>query len=128
LVQNLLPSCLLLKKVKIKIYKTIILPMVLYGCETWCLILREGHRQRVFENRVLWRIFGPRRYEVTEKWRNLHNKDLHDLYSAPSIVRIIKSGRMRWVGHVTQMGEKRSAYRLLTESQRPRKTTRKAKA
>jgi hypothetical protein len=78
----------------------IILPVVLYGCETWSLALREEHRLRVFENRVLRRIFGPRRDEVTGEWRKLHNEELCDLYSLPSIIGIIKSGRMRWVGHV----------------------------
>jgi hypothetical protein len=72
-----------------RIYKTIILPVVLYGCETWSLTLREEHRLRVFENRVLGRIFGPKWDEVTGEWRKLHNKELHDLYSSPSIIRII---------------------------------------
>jgi hypothetical protein len=70
--------------------------VVLYGCETWFLIFREEHRLRVFENRVLRRIFGPKRDEVTGEWRKLNNKELHDLYSSPSIIRIIKSRRMRW--------------------------------
>jgi hypothetical protein len=81
-------------------YKTIILPVVVYGCETWSLTLREEHRLRVFENRVLRRIFGLRRDEVTGEWRKLHNKKLHGLYSSPSIIRIIKSRRIRWAGHV----------------------------
>jgi hypothetical protein len=80
--------------VKIKIYKTIILPVVLYGCETWSLTLREEHRLRVFENRVLRRIFGPKRDEVTGGCRKLHN-ELHGLYSSPSIIRVIKVRRMR---------------------------------
>jgi hypothetical protein len=88
LVQNLLSSGLLSKNVKIGIDKTIILPVVLYGCETWSLILREEHRLRVFENRVLRRIFGPKRDEVTGEWRKLHNEELHDLYSSPSIIRM----------------------------------------
>jgi hypothetical protein len=88
-VQNLLSSRLLSKNVKIIIYKTIILPMVLYGCETWSLTLREEHRLGVFENRVLRRIFGPKRDEVTSEWRKLHNEELRDLYSSPSIIRII---------------------------------------
>jgi hypothetical protein len=79
-----------------EIYKTIILPVVLYGCETWSLTLTEEHRLRVFENRVLRRIFGPKMDEVTGEWRKLLNKELHDLYSSPSIIRIIKSRRMRW--------------------------------
>jgi hypothetical protein len=81
--------------VKVRIYKTIILPVVLYRCETWSLTIREEHKLRVFENRVLRRIFGPKRYGVTEGWRKLHNEELHNLYSSPSIIRIIKSRRMR---------------------------------
>jgi hypothetical protein len=87
-------SRLLSKNLKIRIYKTIILPVVLYRCETWSLTWKEEHRLRVFENRVLRRVFGPKRDEVTGEWRKLHNKDLHDLYSSPSIIRIIKSRRM----------------------------------
>jgi hypothetical protein len=112
-VQNSLSSRLLSKNVKIIIYKTIILPVVLYGCETWSLTLREKHRLRVFENRVLRGIFGPKRDEVTGEWRNLHNEELRDLYSSPSIIRIIKSRRLRLAGHVARMGEKRNVYRLL---------------
>jgi hypothetical protein len=103
-VQNLLSSCLLSINVKIKIYRTIILPVVLYGCETLSLTLREEHRLRVFENRVLRRIFGSKRDEVTVGWRKLHNEGLHGLYSSPSIVRAIKARRMRWAGHVARMG------------------------
>jgi hypothetical protein len=87
------------KKVKIRIYKIIILSVVLHGCETWSLTLKEEHRLEVFENRVLRRIFGPRRDEVTGEWRKLRNEELHDLYSSPSIIIIIKS-KMRWTGHV----------------------------
>jgi hypothetical protein len=104
---------LLLKNLKIRIYKTIILPVVLYGCETWSLTLKEEHRLRVFENRVLRRIFGPKRDEVTREWRKLHHEELHDLYFLPSIIRIVKAKRMRWAGHVARMGEKRNVYRLL---------------
>jgi hypothetical protein len=86
-----LSSRLLSKNVKIRIYKTVILPVVLYGCKTWSLTLKEEHRLRVFENRVLRRIFGPKRDEETRDWRKLHNKKLHNLYSSPSIIRIIKS-------------------------------------
>jgi hypothetical protein len=89
-VQNLLSSRLLSRNVNIRIYKSIILPVVLYGCENWSLTLREEHRLRVFENRVLGRIFGPKRDEVTGEWRKLHNEELRDLYSSPSIIRIIK--------------------------------------
>jgi hypothetical protein len=94
-------------------YKTIILPVVLYGCETWSLTLKEEHRLRVFENRVLRRIFGPKRDDVTGEWRKLHNEELRDLYYSPSIIRIIKSRRMKWVGHVARMGKNRNAYRVL---------------
>jgi hypothetical protein len=79
-VQSLLSSRLLSRNVKIRIYTTIILPVVLYGCETWSLALREEHRLRVFENRVLRRIFGPKRDGVTGEWRKLHNEELHDFY------------------------------------------------
>jgi hypothetical protein len=89
-VQSLLSSRLLSRNLKAKIYKTIILPVVLYGCGTWSLTLREEHRLRVFENRVLRRIFGPTRDEVTEEWRKLHNRELHNLYSSPDVIRQIK--------------------------------------
>jgi hypothetical protein len=87
--------------------------VVLYGCETWSLTVREEHKLRVFENRVLRRIFGPKRDGVTGGWRKLHNQELHNLYSSPSIIRIIKSRRMRWAEHVAWMGGKRNVYRLL---------------
>jgi hypothetical protein len=108
--------------VKIKIYKTIILPVILYGCETLSLTLREEHRLRMFENRVLRRIFGPKRDEVTGRWRKLHNEELHGLYSSPSIIRVIKARGMRWTGHVVCMGEVRGAYNILVgrpEGRRP---------
>jgi hypothetical protein len=89
------------------------LPVVLYGCENRSLALREEHRLRVFENRVLRRILGPKRDEVAGEWRKLHNEELHDLYSSPSVITIIKSRRMSWSGHVARMGEKMNAYRLL---------------
>jgi len=93
-VQNLVSSRLLSKNLKIKIYRAIILPVVLYGCETWSLILREEGRLRVFEKRVLRRVFGPKRDEVTGELRKLHNEELRDLYSLPNIVRVVKSRRM----------------------------------
>jgi hypothetical protein len=92
--------------IKIRIYKNINLPVVLYGCETWSLTLREEHRLRVFEKRVLRRIFESKRDEVTGGWRKLHNEELHNLYSSPSIIRTIKSRRMRWAGHLTRMGRR----------------------
>jgi len=90
-----------------KIYRTIILPVVLYRYETWSLTLREERKLRVYENKVLRRIFGPRRDEVTGDWRRLRNEELNDLYSPPNIVRVIKSRRMRWAGHVARMSEER---------------------
>jgi len=111
-VQKLLSSSLLSKNLKIKIYRTIILP-VLYGCETWSLTLLEEGRLWVFENRVLRRIFGPKRDEVTGEWRKLHKEELNDLYSSPNIARVIKSRRMRGAGHVARMGEGKNVYRIL---------------
>jgi len=106
-VQNLLSSRLLSKNLKIKLYRTIILPIDLYGCETWSLALREEIKLRAFENMVLRRIFGTKRYEVTGKWRRVHNEELNDLYCSSNIMRVIKSRRMRWAGHVARMGEER---------------------
>ena len=93
--------------------QNIILPVVLYGCETWSLTLREERRLRVYENRVLRRIFGPKRDEVTGEWRKLHNEELNNLYSSPNIVRVIKLRRMWWVWHIASIGERRSVYRVL---------------
>jgi hypothetical protein len=101
---------------------TIILPVVLYGCETWSLTLREERRLRVFENRALKRVFGPKRDEVTGEWRKLHNEELNNQYSSPSIVRVVKSRRMRWAGHVARMREERGVRRVLVgkpEGKRP---------
>jgi len=121
-VQNLLSSRLLSKNLENMIYRTIILPVVLYGCETWSLTLREEKKLRVFENKMMRRIFGPRRDEVTRDWRRSHNEELIDLYSAPNNVRVIKSRRMRWAGHVVRMSEERGVYRVLVgkpEGKRP---------
>jgi hypothetical protein len=82
------------------------LPVVLYGCETWSLTLREEHSLRLFENRVLRRIFGPKRDKVMGDWRKLHNEELHNLYSSANIIRMIKSRMMRWAGHVARMGRR----------------------
>ncbi|KAJ4448532.1 hypothetical protein ANN_10550 [Periplaneta americana] len=121
-VEKLLSSSLLSKSLKVRIYKTVILPVVLYGCETWTLSLREEQRLRVLENKVLRKIFGVKRDEVTEEWRKLHNAELHALYTSPDIIRNIKSRRLRWAGHVARMGESRNAYRVLVgrpEGKRP---------
>jgi hypothetical protein len=93
-------SRLLSKNIKTRIYRTITSPVVLYGCETWSLTIRQEHGLKVFEKRVLRRIFGPKRDEVTEGWRNLHNEELHNLYSSPSIITMIRSRRMTWAKHV----------------------------
>jgi len=92
----------------IKIYRTIILPVVMYGCETWSLTLKEERRLRMFQNLALRRVFDPKRDEVTGEWRKPHNEVLNDLYSSPNIFRMIKSRRMRWADHVARMGERRS--------------------
>jgi len=110
------------KILKIKKYRTIILPVVLYGYETWSLTLREERKLRVFENMVLRKIFGPRREEVTGELRRMHNEELNDLYCSPNIVRVIKSRRMRWAEHVARMGGERKVYRVLVgkpERKRP---------
>jgi hypothetical protein len=84
----------------------VVLLVVLYGCETWSLTLREEHGMRVFENKVVRRNFEPKRNEVTGGWRKLLNEELHNLYSSPNIIRMIKSRRIRWVGHVSRMGRR----------------------
>jgi hypothetical protein len=96
------------KKLKIKIYRNIILPVTLYGCETWS----QGRSLRMLENRVLRGIFGPKREDVTGEWRKLHNKELNDLYCSPNIVQVTKSG-MRWAGQVARMVKRRGVYRVL---------------
>jgi hypothetical protein len=117
-----LSFCLLSRNLKVKIFRTILLPVVLYGCETWSLTLREEPRVRVFENGVLRGIFGPKTDEVTGEWRKLHSEELHNLYSSPYITRQIKSRRMRWAVHVTRMGEGRKMYMVFVgkpEGKRP---------
>ena len=105
-----------------KIFQVLYIHSVYSTCETWSLTRREERKLRVFENMVLWRIFGPRRDEVTGEWRRLHNEELNDLYSSPNIVQVIKSIIMRWVGHVARMGEERGVHRFLVgkpEGRRP---------
>jgi hypothetical protein len=95
---------LLSENIKVKAYRTIILP-VLYGCETWFLTLRKEYRLRVFENMVLTRLFGPKKDEATREWKRLHNEDVYDLYSSPNVIWVIKSRRIRCAGHVARMRE-----------------------
>jgi hypothetical protein len=110
-----LSSRLLSRIVKVKIYKTVILPVSFYGCETLSLtlIVREDHRLRVLENRFLRRILGPKKDDVTGEWRTFHDEELHNLYSFPNIIRQIKSRRIRWAGHMTRTGEERKVYKVL---------------
>ena len=105
-----LSSRLLSKNLKIKIYKTIILSVLLYGCETWYFTLRDKRRLKVFENRILRQIFGPKQYENGE-WRRLHNEELHSLYHSPNIVRVIKSRSLRFARYVTRI-EESSGFRI----------------
>jgi hypothetical protein len=121
-VQSILSSCLLSGNVKVKIHKTIIFPVVLRGCETWSLTLREEHRLGVFENRVLRRIFGPKVDEVTGEWRKLHSGELHNLYSSPDIIRQIKASRMRWAGRVARMVEGETCTEFWWESPKEKTT------
>ena len=121
-------SNLLSKYLKIKIHRTIILPVVVYGCETWSLTLREERRLKVSEHRVVRRIFGPMRDEVTGEWRKLHNEEINGLYSSPSIVCVNKLRRIRWAGHVVNRGERRGIHRVLVgkpEGKRPLRTPRR---
>jgi len=103
---------LLSKSIKIKIYRIIILP-VLYGCETWSLTLREECRPRVLKNRMLRRIFGRKRDEITGERRTVHNEELNDMCSSPNIIRVIKSRRMRWAGHVAHLAQWRGVFGIL---------------
>jgi hypothetical protein len=114
-----LPVCYL--KTKIKIYKTITLPVVLYGCETCSFTFKQEHRLRVFNNRMLGRIFGPKRGYVMEGYRKLHNEELHGLHSSQNI-RVIKSTMMVWAGHAACIGKMRGTQKILvaeTEEKRP---------
>jgi hypothetical protein len=111
-VHSLLSSHLLSNNIKIKIYKTIIL-LVLCGCETWFVTLREEGKLRGFENRVLKRILGPKREEGAGNWRKLYSEELHNLCALPDIIRVIKSRRIRWAGHVAWTGGMRNAYKML---------------
>jgi hypothetical protein len=119
---------LLSRNVKVKIYKTIILPVVLYGCDTWSLTLREEHRLRVFENRVMRRIFEAKRDEVTGEWRKLHNEELHSLYSSPDIIRQVKSRRMRWAGAYGTHGRGEKSVQGFGGKARRKEATWKTKA
>jgi hypothetical protein len=104
-----------IQKYNIKIYTTTILPIVLYGCETWLLRLGKECRLKLFVNWVQTRILGPKRYEVTGEWRKLNNEELIDLYSSPNIICVIKLRRMKWAGQVGCMGERRGTYSGLVE-------------
>jgi hypothetical protein len=106
-----------MKKAKIKIYKTLILPIVLYECENWSLTLKRECRLWAFESRVLTKLLGPKRNEVTGGLRKLHNEELHNLYSSPSIIRMIKSRRVRWEEHVERMIEEKNVYIFLVVKQ-----------
>jgi hypothetical protein len=107
----LLVCCL--KITTIKLYKTVILSVVVCGCKTWSLKLREERRLRAFENRVLRRIFGPKRVEIIGSWGKFHDEELHNLYSSPNIIRMIESMMMIWAGHLARMGEKRNSCGVL---------------
>jgi len=111
-VQNLLSSNLLSINIKVQLYRSIIFPVVWYGCETWSLTLREERKLRVYENGVLRRLFGPKGDEVTGEWRKVYAEELNDLYFLPTIFCVIKSKRMIWSGHVARMGERRGVYRV----------------
>ena len=120
--EKILLSRLLSKKLKVKTYKTIILPVVSYGRETWSLTLREEHRLNVFENKVLRKIFGAKKDEIAGEWRKLHNDELYALYSSPNIIRSPKSRRLRWAGHIARTEQSRNVYRVLVgkpEGNRP---------
>ena len=111
--------------IKVKTYKTIILPVVLYGCETWSFTLREEHRLRVSENKVLRKIFGAKEDEITGEWRKLHNAELHALYSSPNIIRSLKSRQLRWAGLAAHMKQSRNVSRVLVGRPEGKRTLRR---
>jgi len=121
-VQNFLSSSLLSNNIKIKRHRITVFLVVSYGYKIWSLALREERRLRVSENRVLRRVFGPKRDEVTGEWRKLNSEALNDLHSSPSIIGVIKSRRMRWAGHVARMGNRRSAHRFLVRKPEGKRT------
>jgi hypothetical protein len=97
----------LYKNTKIKTYRAVILPVIFHACGTWSLIRREEHRLRVFDNRALEQIFGPKMDEVIGEWKRLHNEKLYDRHSSPNFIRVMKSRKMRWAGNVAGVGERR---------------------
>jgi hypothetical protein len=116
------------KNINVKIYSTTILSVFVYGCETWWLTLREERWVSVIKNRVLRRIFGPKRSEVKVEWRKLHNEELDNLYCSPNIIRVVKDRRMKWVGHVARMRDRRGIYGVLvgkSEGKRPLVSTKR---
>ena len=120
--QNILSSNLLYKNINTNIYRTVILRVVMYGCETWSLTLREERRLKISENTVLRRTFWPRRDEVTGEWSKLHNEELYDLYSSPNIIWVTISRIIGWTEHVARIGERRGVYSILvvkSEGKRP---------
>jgi hypothetical protein len=104
---------LLAKNINVKMYRNVILPVVLCGCEIWCLTLREEHRVWIFEIRVLRKVFGSKRDEVTGEWRRPHHEDPYEMYSSPTSIRVTKSKIMKWTGDIARMGNRRGAYRVL---------------
>jgi hypothetical protein len=108
---------------KIKTHRTVILPVVLYGCKAWSLTLREKHRLKMFENTMLRKICGPKRDDVTGKWRRLHNRELYHLYSSPNIIWVIKSRRMRWAGACGMYGRQERCTQGFGEKTQGKETT-----
>jgi hypothetical protein len=127
LIESLFSSHLLLRNIKVEVYKTIIVPFVLYGCDTSSLILRQEHRLRVFENSFVRRIFLPQRDDVTGEWRKLHNEEHHDLYLSPDSMKQIESRRMRWAVHMHAGERRQKCTGFLWKAQR-KETTQKTRA